>query len=399
MLVRCRRTPAPHRPLRGTARAPRRRSPSRARRARSRRGPARDRDRRRREPLLELARELGRADAHVDLEEALEAPGLEVARPGEDVLAVADERLRVQHLRVLEDLDARVQEPAVVEPLGEAAGPVVRIARDEQPHARAPPGGALDPLDHAAVGHVGVDDVERLARRVEQLRDRVGDRPEAARARCAARPRARASPRACAGNRLGSVLDRHGAAEAAEAREHDELELRDDRPLEPEEQVVEAAVLEVVLDPGAADPADPAVDDEQLAVVDVARACRASSGSGGRRRRAARTARAPACRSPCTPARRRRPAGRRTPSTRAPGRMPFRSTTIRTGTPSRAFASSASAKRSPTAPGRKPNWTMCTDDVARRDVLEHPREEARPADEHLAPSSPLLSSNASARSR
>ena len=33
---------------------------------------------------------------------------------------------------------------------------------------------------------------------------------------------------------------------------------------------MEAAVVEVVLDPGAADPADAAVDDEELAVVEVA---------------------------------------------------------------------------------------------------------------------------------
>ena len=32
---------------------------------------------------------------------------------------------------------------------------------------------------------------------------------------------------------------------------------------------MEASVLEVILDPGAADPADPAVDDGHLAVVDV----------------------------------------------------------------------------------------------------------------------------------
>jgi hypothetical protein len=46
--------------------------------------------------------------------------------------------------------------------------------------------------------------------------------------------------------------------------------LRDDRPREADEEVVEAAVLEVVLDPGASDPADPPVDHEQLAMVDVA---------------------------------------------------------------------------------------------------------------------------------
>ena len=62
---------------------------------------------------------------------------------------------------------------------------------------------------------------------------------------------------------------RHLTAEPAEAREEDELELRDDRARDAEEQVVEAAVLEVVLDAGAADPADAPVDDHDLAVVDV----------------------------------------------------------------------------------------------------------------------------------
>ena len=78
--------------------------------------------------------------------------------------------------------------------------------------------------------------------------------------------------------------------------------------------------------------------------------------------------------------------------------MPFRSTTIRTGTPSRAFPSSASAKRSPTAPGRKPNWTMCTDDVAR------PMSSSIRGKKLVPPTSTsavvaVLSSNASARSR
>ena len=65
------------------------------------------------------------------------------------------------------------------------------------------------------------------------------------------------------------LLRRDGAAEPAEAGEEHELQLRDDRAGEPDEQVVEATVGEVVLDPGAADPADAPVDDEQLAVVDA----------------------------------------------------------------------------------------------------------------------------------
>ena len=47
------------------------------------------------------------------------------------------------------------------------------------------------------------------------------------------------------------------------------MELRDDRPGDAHEQVVEAAVQEVILDAGAADPSDATVDDRELAVVDV----------------------------------------------------------------------------------------------------------------------------------
>ena len=59
---------------------------------------------------------------------------------------------------------------------------------------------------------------------------------------------------------------------------------------------MEAAVLEVVLDPGAADPADAAVDDDDLAMVDVSEPARfqrvappAPSGPAGARSFVART--------------------------------------------------------------------------------------------------------------
>ena len=67
------------------------------------------------------------------------------------------------------------------------------------------------------------------------------------------------------------LLRRDGAAEPAEAGEEHELQLRDHRPRKADEQVVEATIGEVVLDPRAADPADAAVDDEELAVVDAPR--------------------------------------------------------------------------------------------------------------------------------
>ena len=75
------------------------------------------------------------------------------------------------------------------------------------------------------------------------------------------------SPGSVAGKRASRSCD--APPEPEEARDEHELELADDRPFEPHEQVVEPPVLEVVLDPCAADPADAAVDDDDLAVVDV----------------------------------------------------------------------------------------------------------------------------------
>src|SRR5690349_22878807 len=42
------------------------------------------------------------------------------------------------------------------------------------------------------------------------------------------------------------AVERNASAEPAEARDEDELELRDDRPLDADEQVVEPAVVEVI---------------------------------------------------------------------------------------------------------------------------------------------------------
>ena len=63
--------------------------------------------------------------------------------------------------------------------------------------------------------------------------------------------------------------DGNGAAKPANAGEKHELELRDHGTGDTNEQVVKPTILEVVLDSGAADPADPAVDDDDLAMVDM----------------------------------------------------------------------------------------------------------------------------------
>ena len=62
---------------------------------------------------------------------------------------------------------------------------------------------------------------------------------------------------------------RHGPAEPAKAGEEHELELVDDGPRDAQEQIVEATVLEVILDARPADPTDAAIDDQQLAVIEV----------------------------------------------------------------------------------------------------------------------------------
>src|SRR3954465_13978524 len=96
-----------------------------------------DLDARRRDPLVELRSDSLGAYEQVDLEEALQTPRLEIARAGEQLLAVPHECLRVQHLRVLVDHDAAVEELRVVRLLRAGTGPVVGIRRDEEPHADA----------------------------------------------------------------------------------------------------------------------------------------------------------------------------------------------------------------------------------------------------------------------
>ena len=62
---------------------------------------------------------------------------------------------------------------------------------------------------------------------------------------------------------------RRRAAVLDPAREDRQLDLRDDRAGHPAHRVGEAAVREVLLDPGPADVRDPAVDHHHLAVVEV----------------------------------------------------------------------------------------------------------------------------------
>src|SRR6185503_13655276 len=112
-------------------------------------------------------------------------------------------------------------------------------------------------------------DVERGGGVVEDAADRLSDRPEAARRVVEHRRRYLRVRAVRGGEQLGERRHGHLAAEPAKAAEEDELELLNYGPGHAEEQVVETAVREVILDPGAADPPDPSVDDHDLAVVDV----------------------------------------------------------------------------------------------------------------------------------
>ena len=65
------------------------------------------------------------------------------------------------------------------------------------------------------------------------------------------------------------VTGANDTPEPTKAGEKHELELRDHGTGDANEEVVKPTVLEVVLDSGAADPADPAVDGDDLAMVDM----------------------------------------------------------------------------------------------------------------------------------
>src|SRR4051812_40468579 len=229
----------------------------------------RDRLGRHREPLVELRCDLRRPKQYVDLEEPLQAPGLEVAGAREQLLPVPHECLRVQHRRMLQDADAGLEQARVMELLRGRTGPVVRVPGNEEPHAHAAACRTLDSPDHAAVGDVRVDHVQRVVRPVEQATDRVGDRPVST-GRVVQHDRRDRALALVEGRKERCDLRRpKRGAETKEAGEEDELELRDDGTGHAHEEVVEPAVEEVVLDARAPDPADAAVDDEGLAMVDV----------------------------------------------------------------------------------------------------------------------------------
>ncbi len=142
---------------------------------------------------------------------------------------------------------------------------VVRRLGDDKSHSDSTARCGEHPLDHVAVRHVRVHHVEATARAVDLLADRLRRRDEAAGDHLSDGDRRLAGVR-----RLREVprqVVRQRAAVAAEAGQERRLRLPYDVAGDPDHHVVEAAVLEVVLDARTSRPGDRPVDDVQLPVV------------------------------------------------------------------------------------------------------------------------------------
>jgi hypothetical protein len=148
----------------------------------------------------------------------------------------------------------------------------VGLRRDDDPDVDAAPGGGHDAPQDRVVGEVGADHVEAAAGAVDSVAERGPDGQVAL---------ARVVVEDLHLDAGGGLLDRgeepvqplgcrrqRAALEVPREQEHG-LELGDDRALEAEHQVVRPGRV-VVLDPGPADKADPAVDDHDLAMVEMA---------------------------------------------------------------------------------------------------------------------------------
>jgi hypothetical protein len=157
----------------------------------------------------------------------------------------------------------------MMEALRTCARPVVRVRRDEEADAYSSAGRVLDASDHSSVCDIWVHDVECLASAIEKVLNGGGD--GSASCRCVVKDGRRHRIRTLLVFRKQRVqiASRNATAQPAKARHEHELKLRDDRAGDAHEEIVEAAVLEVILDSGASDPADTAIHDDDFAVVDV----------------------------------------------------------------------------------------------------------------------------------
>ena len=74
------------------------------------------------------------------------------------------------------------------------------------------------------------------------------------------------------GKQLGNALHRNRPSEPTQAGDEDQLQLSYHRAFDPDEQVMKCTIFEMILDPGATHPADPAVDHDDLPMIDVPQA-------------------------------------------------------------------------------------------------------------------------------
>jgi hypothetical protein len=209
---------------------------------------------------------------------------------------------------------------------------------------------------------IRVDQIERFGRVLQEVGDRVGDRPEAAGRVVQDAGGHRIGPALQEGNQRVEVRPVDLAPKPAEARQEDQLKLRHHGAFDAEKEIVEAAVLEMVLDACAADPADPTVHDHELAMVDVPEPAQVPTGRAVVRQRSGGDARPRRAHDANLD-----PRGCEAVVERL--RAPLRVGTLPVddepdGDALSDLPISASANRSPTRPGRKPNWLMCTEDEA-----------------------------------
>jgi hypothetical protein len=236
------------------------------------------------------------------------------------------------------------------------------MGRDEEADADTSAGRVFDSPDHSAVCDVRVDDIERLARVVEQARDPIRDRPVAPGRIVENERRDAVGPRLQLGEERRDLgcLDR--AAEPTKAREEHQLELRDDRAGDAEEEVMEAAVLEVVLDTGSADqPTRPSTTTtlRWSIVAELGQVPPSGAVPSQRPERRSKLGRAhdaylDACGREPVVERLRAPLGI---GATAVDDEPDRHALCR-------LRDQRLANASPTTPGLKPNWLMCTEDDA-----------------------------------
>ena len=217
------------------------------------------------QPLLEQLRGLAAFRDQHELRVAVERPGVEVERAEADHI-VGDHDLRVHdRSRELPDLDARLGQLGVAEPERGAGLGIVRPLGDEHAHVHPAPGGGEDPADRVLVGQVGVRDVEALARGVDLLEDRLRGRDVASRDHLGERDRRRAGVVGL--RKEASGIGRQRAAAIPEGGQEGGLRLPHDVAGDAHHHVVEAAVLEVILEAGSPGPGDRSVDHVELAMV------------------------------------------------------------------------------------------------------------------------------------